>query len=74
MLASGLAASTASRPEYIVEKKTEIIAVSELQYADTGAYVSLTLPGSTSQLMNVGEPVLPRITRIYQLPFQSQNI
>lgn len=74
MLASGLAASTASRPEYIVEKKTETIAVSELQYADTGAYVSLTLPGSTSQLMNVGEPVLPRITRIYQLPFQSQNI
>ncbi len=74
LLASGLVASNASRPEYIVEKQTETIGVSELQYTVNDTYSSITLAESTSYLMKAGEPVIPRITRIYPLPFQSQNI
>jgi hypothetical protein len=74
LLATGLSASNASRPESTVEKKIETIAVSELQYVDAGAYVSIILEESTSQLMKPGEPVIPKITRVYPLPFQSQNI
>jgi hypothetical protein len=74
LFASGLAVSNASRPASIAEKKIETIALSETQLVDTGAYVSVTLPESTSQLMNPGAPVIPRITRVYYLPFQSHNI
>jgi hypothetical protein len=74
LLASGLTASNASKPEYTVEQRTETIALSKPQLVDTGAYISLTLDESTSLLMRPGEPVIPRITRVYVLPFQSYNI
>lgn len=74
LLASGIAASNASRPEFTMEKKTETIAVSEMHIVDADPYVSITLAESTSYLMRPGEPVLPRITRVYHLPFQSHNI
>ena len=73
-LVSGLTASNASKPGYIVEKKTETISLSKMQLVDTGAYVSIDLAEFTSLLMKTGEPVIPKITRVYQLPFQSRGI
>ncbi len=74
LLASGLAASGASRPEFIVEKTTETITCSGLTVTDTNEYVSITFDESTSLLMRPGEPVIPRITKVYLLPFQSSDI
>ncbi len=34
----------------------------------------MKLAESTSQLMNTGEPVIPKITQVYLLPFRSRNI
>jgi len=73
-LMNGLAASNSSKPDYIVEKKTETISLSEMQLVDTGAYISIELAESTSLLMKTGEPVIPKITRVYPLPFQSRSI
>ena len=36
---------------------------------DKGEYISLELQEATSFLMDPGKPVLPRITKIYKLPF-----
>ena len=71
---SGLATSTAFRSDYIVETKTETISLSETQLVDTGDYFSIQLAESTSLLMKTGEPVIPRITQVYYLPFQSRAI
>jgi len=71
---SGLTASNALKPDYLVEKKTETILLSEIQLVDTGGYSSIQLAESTSLLMKTGEPVMPRITQVYSLPFQSRAI
>lgn len=71
---SGLATSTALKSEYIVETKTETISLSEMQLVDTDAYSSIQLAESTSLLMKIGEPVIPKITQVYYLPFQSRAI
>ena len=71
---SGLATSTAFRSDYIVETKTETISLSAMQLVDTGDYLSIQLAESTSLLMNTGEPVIPKITQVYYLPFQSRSI
>ena len=73
-LVSGFAASHASKPEYLVEEQNETITLSEVQLIDTSEYISVSLEESTSLLMEPGEPVIPRITRVYLLPFQSCDI
>ena len=73
-LASGFTASHASKPEYLVEEQNETITLSEVQLIDTSEYLSVRLEESTSLLMEPGEPVIPRITRVYLLPFQSHDI
>ncbi len=74
LLASGLAASHASKAEFISQKTTETITCSEIKMVDTAGFVSITFDESTSLLMRPGEPVIPRITRVYLLPFQSSDI
>ena len=73
-LVGGLVTSNAVQPDYTGETKTNTISLSEMELVDTGAYISIQLAESTSPLMNTGEPVIPKITQVYQLPFQSQSI
>lgn len=73
-LVGGLVTSNAVQPDYTVETKTNTISLSEMQLVDTGAYISIQLAKSTSPLMKTGEPVIPKITQVYQLPFQSRAI
>jgi len=73
-LVSGLVTSTALKSDYIVETKTETVSLSEMQLVDTGDYISIQLAESTSLLMKTGEPVIPKVTQVYYLPFQSRAI
>ena len=74
LLATGFATGNSSKAEYTSEKTNETIACSEMNIIDSDEYVSLAFDESTSYLMRPGEPVIPRITRIYLLPFQSFDI
>ena len=73
-LLSGLATITAFQSDYIVEMKNETKSLSTIQLVDTGEYYTIKLPESTSLLLKTGEPVIPKITQVYYLPFQSRAI
>jgi len=72
LVASGLGA--VALPEENNTIKTEQIdnlTLSSPIIEDKGDYISLELKEATSSLMDTGKPVLPRITKIYKLPFGS---
>ena len=52
-------------------EKTEIITLSNPTVIEADKYISVELSEATSLLMNAGEPVLPKITKVYTLPVGS---
>ncbi|MCK5459108.1 MAG: peptidase C25, partial [Thermoplasmatales archaeon] len=57
--------------ENTLMEKTEIITLSNPTVIEADKYISVELSEATSLLMNAGEPVLPKITKVYTLPVGS---
>ena len=57
--------------EDIVIKKTDSFMLSTPTVSEYDEYVSVELAEATSLVMEPGEPVLPKITKVYVLPFTS---
>ena len=69
LVLSGLGAvALPETKENVVLEKTETVSLSPIVLIENNNYVSVELSEATSLLMNTGEPVLPRITKVYILP------
>jgi hypothetical protein len=53
-------------------EKTESFSLSSPLIYDDGEYISVELEESTSLLMEPGKPAIPRVTKIYTLPFRAK--
>jgi hypothetical protein len=72
LIISGLGAvALHNAHEEIVIKKTDSFMLSTPTVSEYKEYVSVELAEATSLIMEPGEPVLPKITKVYVLPFTS---
>jgi len=72
LVLSGLGAvALPETKENVVLEKTETVSLSPIVLIENNNYISVELSEATSLLMNTGEPVLPRITKVYILPVGS---
>jgi len=69
---SGLEAVALSKTnENNLIEKTEIINISSPTLTNVDEYLKVELSEATSLIMNAGEPVLPKVTKVYILPVGS---
>ena len=72
LVLSGLGAvAIPETKEDVVIEETESISLSEPILIEDSKYISVRLEEATSFLMKSGEPVLPKITKVYTLPVGS---
>ena len=72
LVLGGLEAGALSEiKENTLIEKTEIITVSNPTLIENNEYISVELSEATSLSMNTGEPVLPKVTKVYTLPVGS---
>ncbi len=50
------------------------ISISTPNFVNTGNYLSIELPEATSYVLDAGKPMLPKIVRVFDVPFGSTNI
>lgn len=72
LIASGLGAVALPEANNTIKlQQIENLSISSPIILDNGDYLSLELQESTSLLLDLGKPILPKITKIYKLPFGS---
>ncbi len=72
LVLSGLGAvALPETKENAILEKTENISLSPIVLIENSKYISVELSEATSLLMNAGEPVLPKVTKVYILPVGS---
>ncbi len=72
LIISGLGAvALHNAHEEMIIKKTDSFMLSTPAVSEYEEYVSVELTEATSLIMEPGEPVLPKITKVYVLPFTS---
>jgi hypothetical protein len=59
------------RNNTIMRNNTESFEINSISLLDRGEYLSIEMSEATSSLLDVGKPVIPRITKVYTLPFGS---
>ena len=75
LVASGFGALAVSdKKNYDTKIKEEIIIISEPIIKETGQYATVNIKEATSFLLEPGKPLLPVVTQVFTLPFETKII